>query len=607
METRANNALIGLFTLAVVAAAAAFVMWFARAADTNKVDQYRVVFSGSITGLTVGSNVLLNGIRVGQVDSLEVSPDDPTQVVGQISVKGGTPVKTDTRARMEFQGLTGSAYVQLYGGTSSTAALKPPEGQALATISAERSELQNLVDGARDTINQASQTLQRVDELLRANQGHIGDTVANIDAFTKALSDNAGNVSRFLGSVGKAADSIASVADSANGMTGRVQAILAAVDPQRINRAVDNVATASDQLAATVKALDAARVNQVIGNVEAFSQTLADSRGSIATFASQAADLSGKLNALAPKLDSGLDGINRVTAAIDPAKVSSTLASLDTVASGVAAHSDDIAGFIRDARKVSGDLAAVTPQFGQAVTDVSRVAAAIDAQAVSRAVGNLDRFSATLGDKSQQVGTTIESLNRVTSTVAANSDDIAAFIRDARKVSGDLAAVTPKFDQTIDAVNRITGAVDAEAVNRSVANLDRFAASLGQNSQRVTAFIDDASDIGRKVNASADRLDTVLQNVQTMTSSDQSRGMFGEITKAAQSVRKLADDLNSRTADLSKNLSAFSGQGLRDYQNLAVQGQAAVRDVQRTVNGLQRNPSQLIFGGRPSIPTYGGQ
>ena len=86
METRANNALIGLFTLAVVIAAAAFVMWFARAADTNKVDQYRVVFSGSITGLTVGSNVLLNGIRVGQVDSLEVSPQDPTQVVGQISV-----------------------------------------------------------------------------------------------------------------------------------------------------------------------------------------------------------------------------------------------------------------------------------------------------------------------------------------------------------------------------------------------------------------------------------------------------------------------------------------------------------------------------------------
>jgi len=157
METRANNALIGLFTLAVIGAALGFVVWFARLAEGTKVDRYQIVFSGSITGLSVGSSVLFNGIRVGQVDTLDLLPDDPSRVVAIITVKETTPVKVDTRARMEFQGLTGGAYIQLYGGSASSPALEPPPEQQMATIYAERSELQNLVDGARDTVTQAAQ------------------------------------------------------------------------------------------------------------------------------------------------------------------------------------------------------------------------------------------------------------------------------------------------------------------------------------------------------------------------------------------------------------------------------------------------------------------
>jgi phospholipid/cholesterol/gamma-HCH transport system substrate-binding protein len=169
METRANNALIGLFTIAVVAAALGFVVWFARLAEGSKVDHYRIVFTGSITGLSEGSSVLFNGIRVGQVDSLDILPEDPSRVVGRVTVKQGTPVKVDTRARIEFQGLTGGAYIQLYGGSANAPTLEPPADQQMATIYAERSELQNLVDGARDTVTQAAATLTRIDEFIRKN------------------------------------------------------------------------------------------------------------------------------------------------------------------------------------------------------------------------------------------------------------------------------------------------------------------------------------------------------------------------------------------------------------------------------------------------------
>ena len=94
METRANNALIGLFTLVVIAAAFAFVYWFARAADNGAVQTYRVVFNGAVTGLSVGSSVLFNGIRVGEVKSLDIKADNPSTVVGRITVKDGHAVVT---------------------------------------------------------------------------------------------------------------------------------------------------------------------------------------------------------------------------------------------------------------------------------------------------------------------------------------------------------------------------------------------------------------------------------------------------------------------------------------------------------------------------------
>ena len=109
METRAHNALIGLFTLAVVAAALGFVVWFARISESQTVRRFQVDFAGSVTGLTVGSSVTFNGIRVGQVETLEINPNNPSGVIAIISVRDKTPVKVDTSARLEFTGITGGA------------------------------------------------------------------------------------------------------------------------------------------------------------------------------------------------------------------------------------------------------------------------------------------------------------------------------------------------------------------------------------------------------------------------------------------------------------------------------------------------------------------
>jgi phospholipid/cholesterol/gamma-HCH transport system substrate-binding protein len=77
METRANYALIGLFTLAIIAAAFGFVMWFSGAEKPGGRNTYKIVFTGSVSGLSVGGWVLFNGVRVGEVSKIDLMPQDP--------------------------------------------------------------------------------------------------------------------------------------------------------------------------------------------------------------------------------------------------------------------------------------------------------------------------------------------------------------------------------------------------------------------------------------------------------------------------------------------------------------------------------------------------
>jgi len=604
METRANYALIGLFTLATIAAALGFVVWFARLAEGTKADRYQVVFTGSVSGLTVGSSVLFNGLRVGQVETLDLFPGDPSRVIGVITVKNGTPVKVDTRARLEFQGFTGGAYVQLYGGSATTGLLEPQNGEQLATIYSERSELQNLVDGARDTVTQAAQTLHRLDDLMRANEGSVTATIKNVQTFTQALSDNSGNVSEFLKTTGEAAKSISRLSDNLNGMSGDLQALLKAVDPAKIQHVVDNVSEASDQLTAFTKAFDSTKAQKSIDNIEAFTQTLADARQPLASFAKDASELTAKLNVMAPKLAATLDSLDKITAAVDGKKVGQVVDNIDRFAAILGNNAGEFDGIVKDARTLSAELKDMAPKLTAAVDSFGRVAAAVDPEKIDRVIGNVDKFTAAIDSK--KVGQVVDNVDRFAAILGNNAGEFDGIVKDVHALSAQLNDMAPKLAAAVDSFNRVAGAIDAQKIDRVIGNADKFAATLGDSTDKIQGFVSDASDVGKKVNAAADQLDGILKDVAAMTTSAEGKGMFSEITEAAKSVRILAQNLDTRTAALSKNLEQFSGSGLRDYRQIAVDGQRTLQSIQRTLNSLQRNPQQLIFGPKSNIPDFKG-
>ena len=182
METRAPYALIGLFVLAAIAAVFGFVYWLHNSAGFSERMVYRVRFENTVSGLLTGAAVLFNGIRVGEVTGLQLDPNDPRLVTATIAVAATTPVRADTKAGLDFQGLTGVPVVTLQGGSAPLDGAARARGEPYVLV-ADPSAGQSMTNVARDT-------LRRLDTILSDNAEPIRNTIANLNTFSGALSRN---------------------------------------------------------------------------------------------------------------------------------------------------------------------------------------------------------------------------------------------------------------------------------------------------------------------------------------------------------------------------------------------------------------------------------
>jgi phospholipid/cholesterol/gamma-HCH transport system substrate-binding protein len=185
METRAPYVVVGAFVLAAIAAVFGFVYWLNNAGGIGKRDSYQVVFNGPVPGLLVGAAVLFNGIRVGEVTSLGLVEDSPHDVHATIAVAERTPVRSDTRVGLDFQGLTGVPVVALEGGDSASAP------KVTGPLVAEKGAGQSMTQAAREA-------LRRVDTVLSDNAAPLHDAIGNLGTFAEALARNSSKLDGIL-------------------------------------------------------------------------------------------------------------------------------------------------------------------------------------------------------------------------------------------------------------------------------------------------------------------------------------------------------------------------------------------------------------------------
>src|SRR5438270_6320420 len=214
METRANYVLIGSFTLAVIATAIGFVLWFQSLHTTKQRSPLRVVFEGPAAGLRNGGSVNFNGIRVGEVVSVKL--DNPRRVVALAMVENNAPIRKDTLVGLEFQGLTGVAAISLKGGEE-TAPAVPLDEDGVPMLTADPSALQDVTESIRAT-------LQNVNRIVADNQESVKNSLRNLETFTAALARNSEKIDNVMlrvdGVMGKADSLMLGLNSIGGGATG---------------------------------------------------------------------------------------------------------------------------------------------------------------------------------------------------------------------------------------------------------------------------------------------------------------------------------------------------------------------------------------------------
>ncbi|MEO8811769.1 MAG: MlaD family protein [Caulobacteraceae bacterium] len=189
MERNANYFLVGLISVIISIGLIVFVVWLAGSKFSENYDRYDIVFQGPVRGLAQGGEVHFNGIKVGEVSKISLDKRDPRLVIARVRITSDIPVRQDSYATLEPQGITGVNYVQITAGTQSKPLLKDtvPEG-VVPRMKSQRDALSDLLAGGGFIVQRSGEVLDRLNRVLSdENIKTLGATLSDVQAVTAEL------------------------------------------------------------------------------------------------------------------------------------------------------------------------------------------------------------------------------------------------------------------------------------------------------------------------------------------------------------------------------------------------------------------------------------
>ncbi|MTH97801.1 MCE family protein [Roseibium sp. RKSG952] len=662
METRANYVIIGGFMMAVLFGAFGFVYWLAVTAETRENVFVRIIFPAPVTGLSIGGQVQYNGIKVGDVSSLAFDPENPDKVVATVRIRPSTPIRDDTKATLNYTGLTGVAYVDLKGGSPNSPLLLQHEGGQVPTMVAQRSLFDDLTVGARDVLERADSTMKTIDEFLKENSPTVTQTLSNVETFSQALANNSDGVSGFMDSIASATDAFVKLSARMETLVQEGERILAAVPDDKVTEIVDNVASFSESLG------DASQgIKQILANAEQASKDLQDFTNGLnqgiekaeqilaavdPAQVQKALDGAGKLGDVLTKRSGEIDTLiasssETMTNVAEVTKVfadqkqdlsellDGSKAAVDQV-NALLASANDIAGAV-DPLQISNIVTSVETlgtSLNLSLASVDEIIAAVDPDQVATVVDNTAAIVANINQQTGQINeiilsakNTVQNFEAVSATVRGEDDRIAVLIQ-------DVQAATQQFTTTLSDASTILQAVNPDQVSNIVGSVESVASgladqrdgftaiiasareaadnvrdmtdNLSQRTPDVEQIITNAKEMTATLNATSVRVQSVVDQVGTMVEGN-GEGLIVEATKAATAIRKVAEVLETRVGTIADGLSKFANQGSSDFAAAMSELNRTLVVIQRAVENFDRSPNRVIFGG-DDVPVYrGGQ
>ena len=160
-----------------------------------------------------------------------------------VEIDRRTPIKEDTVATLEMQGITGIAYVQLRGGTQASARLDP-NAKPPPRIPSRRSALERVFESTPELLGRALGLAERLTRLFEdKNLDAVAGTLRNLETFTATLAKRSDQVDTLLVGAADAARQVEGMSTDLKQLIGDLRALTAHVD-QRVD-ALSGDATAT--------------------------------------------------------------------------------------------------------------------------------------------------------------------------------------------------------------------------------------------------------------------------------------------------------------------------------------------------------------------------
>ncbi|MDB5483258.1 MAG: hypothetical protein JWO83_4311 [Caulobacteraceae bacterium] len=299
MERNANYALVGLASAILLIGLVVFLVLLAGRKFSHDYDVYDIVFQGPVRGLATGGEVHFNGIKVGDVSKIFLDPRNPQYVVARSRITPDVPIRTDSYAQLEPQGITGVNYIQITAGTPSKPLLRDTvrEGQ-IPRIPSQKDALSDLLAGGGFIIQRTVEALDRVNRVFSdENIKTLGATMSDVQAITGELRErkaivadaqktlqDADEATRQFTALGKSSQNLvdgdgrktlAKLDDAASEIQGAAKALRETMT--KLQGPTENFATTGlPQLSGAIASLQRAtdHLDRVLGEVEANPQGL---------------------------------------------------------------------------------------------------------------------------------------------------------------------------------------------------------------------------------------------------------------------------------------------------------------------------------------------
>lgn len=284
MEPKVNYIVVGSFVALLSAAILSGILWLGKSDYRGSYDRYEAYMTESVAGLSVDSSVKYRGVDVGRVKAIALRADNPEEVVLTLDIVRGTPVKTDTIAMLETQGLTGLATINLTGGSREAPVLQAQAGQTYPVIKTGPSLFSRLDKTASRLLSEEglAQLLADLDLAAKGvakvldedNRTMLTKTIKDLADVAQAVAGHKGQIEQSLNGAARSAENLSKLTTSLN---AQVPPLLAG-----INNSVSAMDVVTEELAKTTKTMGTV-VNEARPELQQFTKRTLPEAGQLVT------------------------------------------------------------------------------------------------------------------------------------------------------------------------------------------------------------------------------------------------------------------------------------------------------------------------------------